>query len=57
MSMQQCLENLSGFAKHRKIQGRKKDVFYNVNLQNEQDKTNKSHGIEIQKPKTPTNNT
>ena len=44
---------------NRKIQNWKKtnSVFYNINWQNEQDKSKKSHGVEIQKSKKPTNNT
>ena len=59
MSVQKCIENPWNYkTKNRWIQKRKKNnVFYNISWQNEQDKSKKSHGVEIQKSEKPTNNT
>ena len=61
MSGQNCLENQRFYDKRNaniKIEKKKKNsVFYNINWQNEQDKSNKSHEVEIKKLKNPINNT
>ena len=58
MTVQKNLENQRYFEKKSLSSKLKKknSVFHNINCQNEQEQPKQSHGVEIQKSKTPTNN-